>query len=79
METLGALGGELVFFALSVGLMQLALWRRRAGGLFSALNLGLIPAAVSAGVLFLQLQGGVPEMRQIHDVMVQRLDRKSVV
>jgi len=56
VDTLGAIGEQLVFIALSLGLMQLSLSRRRGGGLFSALPLGLLPALALAGALFAVMQ-----------------------
>jgi hypothetical protein len=56
MDSYGALGSDLVFFALSLGLMQFLLWRRPGGGIFAALPAGLLPALVVAGVEFLTLQ-----------------------
>ena len=64
MDALGSVGGWLVFFAVSMALMQMGLWRRRGGGLFSALLPGLLPALVLCGSQFLDLQRtDLPEVK----------------
>lgn len=64
MDALGSLGSWLVFFAVSMGLMQLGLWRQRGGGLFSALLPGLLPALVLCGSQFWDLQqADLPEVK----------------
>jgi hypothetical protein len=55
MDGMASVGEELVFFALSLGLMQFAL-SRRPGGLFGALPWGLLPALVFAVAQFVVLQ-----------------------
>ncbi|MGH7441294.1 MAG: hypothetical protein ACREKE_01330 [bacterium] len=56
MDALASAGAELVFFGLSLGLMQFALRRKGPGGLFRALALGLLPALLIALSQFWTLQ-----------------------
>lgn len=64
MDLLASAGAELVFFGLSLGLMQLALRQKKPGGLFSALPLGLLPAALVAFSQFWTLQQpDLPEVK----------------
>lgn len=56
MSALGALGGQLVLFALSLLLMQAALRWGRSQGLFAALPWGMLPALAIACLAFVQLQ-----------------------
>lgn len=75
MDTLGAVGGELVVFALSLALMQWALRRKRSDKLFAALPLGLLPALVTSSMLFYQLQHQeLPEVAALHSALMQKVD-----
>lgn len=66
MDLLSVLGEQLVFFALSALLMQMALKRRPEGGLFSALRLGMLPALLLFGVEFAALQQrDLPEVKAL--------------
>jgi len=68
MELLSVLGEQLVFFAVSALLMQLALKRRPEGGLFSALTLGMLPALLLFGLEFAALQHReLPEVKALYE------------
>jgi hypothetical protein len=76
MALLGALLSELAFLGASLALMALALRRRPAGGLFSALLPGALPALALAGLVFWQLQQpGDPEVKEVHQTLMDRFDQ----
>jgi len=86
MDVLASVGVNLVFFALSLGLMQFALWKRKSGGLFSALPLGLLPALVLAVAQFWSLQQvDLPEVKAeraqwadlVHSKAIEQLPGKD--
>jgi hypothetical protein len=75
---LGALLSELAFLGVSLGLMALALRRRPAGGLFSALMPGALPALVLAGLTFYQWQqADDPGLKAAHQSMVAPLQQAA--
>ncbi|HTA16761.1 MAG TPA: hypothetical protein VK786_03340, partial [bacterium] len=66
MDTLASFGVLLAFIAVSLSLMRLALWQRPAGGLFSALPLGLLPAAaVSVALFWAMQQTDIPQVQSM--------------
>lgn len=63
---LSSLLAQLTVLALSAGLMQVALRRRPAGGLFTALPLGLIPSLLLSALIFAEMHVSVsPEALQM--------------
>jgi hypothetical protein len=77
MSALGALGGQLVLFALSLLLMQAALRWGRGRGLFAALPLGMLPALALACLAFWQIQQRdqpeIKEIRQTYQAQVEKM------
>lgn len=75
MDALGTAGAALVFVAFSASLMQLALRQRPGGGLFAALPLGLLPAALAFALNFRAPGTGSPELKALQAQMEQRAER----
>jgi hypothetical protein len=79
MDALASVSAVLAFFALSLGLMRLALWKRPEGGLFSALPLGLLPAvALAAGQFWAMQQTTLPEVQAQRATWTGLADKMAV-
>jgi hypothetical protein len=79
MDALASFGVQAAFFVLSLGLMQVALSRRPAGGLFSALPLGLLPAAaLAAGQFWAMQQPNLPEVMAERAAWTDFADKMAV-
>lgn len=78
MSFIGALGGQLVLFALSLLLMQAALRWGRSQGLFAALPWGVIPAVALAALSFWQVQQkDLPEIKQARQDFLAQVEHLS--
>jgi hypothetical protein len=79
MDALASVGAVLLFLLLSMGLMRLALSRRPEGGLFSALPLGLLPAAALAvGQFWAMQQTNLPEVQTERAAWTALADKMAV-
>jgi hypothetical protein len=76
---MGALGGQLLLFALSLVLMQAGLKRRKAAGLFAALPWGILPSLVVSALAFWQIQqGSDPDLQAARAAYNTQVEQWSV-
>jgi hypothetical protein len=78
MSLFGALGGQLLLFALALLLMQAALRKGGSTSLFAALPLGLLPSLIVAVGLFWQVQDRTdPEMLSLRQGFNTQVEHKA--
>ena len=74
MDAVAGALGQLVFLLLSMGLMWIALSRRRDGGLFSALPFGLLPATALCLAQFWGMQ-----QTDLPEIQADRAEKVAIV